>query len=342
MEFVIGGLAATSAGLFTNPLEVVKHHMELSKKSQMNNKYKAFFDTGLQVAKHDGLKSLQKGLSPALGAYLVSYGMKLGTYQLGHSQGLTTDANGRVVVLKSIMTSCSGGLLGQYLSNPFYLLKYQHEMDVMQHNANCNNDKKHVGYLDTIQRIYRENGIRGFFRGATASLPRAFIGTSQLTSFALAKEILNSLETFRNHPLFTTMVASVVAGIVLSMAMTPFDVVLTKMYKQAIISKSDKEYLGYLDCIKKIYKKNGLKPFYRGMGPLYLKMGPHTVLCLVFWEELKGVYANHSERTNNDKNNYSTVPTQNFYEQIFYSDKEINRTKFNESIEENVTNFYWN
>lgn len=77
MEFVIGGIAATSAGLFTNPLEVVKHHMELSQKSQMN-KCRTFFHTGLQVAKHDGLKSLQKGLSPALGAYLVSYGMKLG------------------------------------------------------------------------------------------------------------------------------------------------------------------------------------------------------------------------------------------------------------------------
>lgn len=78
MEFIIGGIAATSAGLFTNPLEVVKHHMELSQKSQMRNKYRAFFSTGLQVAKQDGFKSLQKGLSPALGAYLVSYGMKLG------------------------------------------------------------------------------------------------------------------------------------------------------------------------------------------------------------------------------------------------------------------------
>ncbi|CAG9815635.1 unnamed protein product [Phaedon cochleariae] len=71
-------MAATSAGFITNPLEVVKHHMEMSKKSQFQNKCAKFFHTGYTVAKADGLKSLQKGLSPALGAYLASYGMKLG------------------------------------------------------------------------------------------------------------------------------------------------------------------------------------------------------------------------------------------------------------------------
>lgn len=74
--------------------------------------------------------------------------------------------------------------------------------------------------------------LRGFFRGATASLPRAFIGTSQLTSFALAKESLNKFEVFQENKLLTTVVAGTAAGVVLSMATTPFDVVLTNMYKQ--------------------------------------------------------------------------------------------------------------
>lgn len=76
MEFVIGAAAATSAGIFTNPLDVVKHHMELNKKTQY--KYKNMLHAGFKVARRDGIKSLQKGLSPALGYHLVSYGMKLG------------------------------------------------------------------------------------------------------------------------------------------------------------------------------------------------------------------------------------------------------------------------
>lgn len=92
--------------------------------------------------------------------------------------------------------------------------------------------------------------------------------------------------------------------------------------------------------MRNIYRKNGLKPFYRGMGPLYLKLGPHTVLCLVFWEELKGMYANHNEKTNNDRN-YSTIPTHSFYQKIFAIKEETPINYFNETMEESSSNIYW-
>ncbi|KAJ8966955.1 hypothetical protein NQ314_003177 [Rhamnusium bicolor] len=86
--------------------------------------------------------------------------------------------------------------------------------------------------------------------------------------------------------------------------------------------------------------QKGLKPFYKGMGPLYVKLGPHTILCLVFWEELKGMYANHSENTNNDRNSNS-VPMGNFYEKIgFFSKEETSVNYYNDSIDN--SNFYWN
>ncbi|KAJ8985302.1 hypothetical protein NQ317_007089 [Molorchus minor] len=392
MEFLIGGLAASSAGFFTNPLEVVKHHMELNNKSQFNSKYKKFFHTGLQAAKQDGLRGLQKGLSPALGAYLVSYGMKLGvvqstghfsnnfrvscyksnilskcvthiilgtiapraspfaprgprlpcpsydadgtevgTYQIGHSKGLTTHEDGAVAVPKSILTSCAGGLLGQYLSNPFYLLKYEHEKDSMQHNSSrCS------GYTDTIQRIYRENGRSYSFysKSLHRNLPVNF--------FCGRKEELNKFETFRANPLFTTILAGTIAGIVLSMAMTPFELVLTKMYKQAIGTKSNEpRYSGYLDCLKKIYSQKGFKPFYRGMGPIYLKLGPHTVLCLVFWEELKGIYSHNSETTNNNRN-YDPVSGISFYDKINFTTDVISNDYLDDNFETSNHNVYWN
>lgn len=82
MEFVIGGLAAASAGILTNPLEVMKHHMDLDKKSPVNRKYRNFIHAGYVVTRSNGVKSLQKGLSPAMLAHLTSYGMKLGKCQL--------------------------------------------------------------------------------------------------------------------------------------------------------------------------------------------------------------------------------------------------------------------
>lgn len=320
MEFAIGGMAAASAGFFTNPIEVVKHHIELNKKSPVNHKYRNFLQAGIIVTQKDGLKSLQKGLQPALCAHLTSYGMKLGTYNYAQKRGYTTNTNGEVIVPMSVGMSAAGGVLGQYLSSPFYLIKAEGELD----------HAKKDGYAHTIQRIYKEHGLRGFFRGATASLPRAFIGTSQLTSFALAKENLNKFDTFQRSPLLTTFLASSLAGVVLSVAMTPFEMVLTKLYKQAIGPKTaEKVYTGFIDCVKKTYFKQGLKPFYSGVGPIYLKLGPHTVLCLMFWEEFKGLYDSYEKQGFEYSNSHLPKTKGKFYEKNF-------GVLYNENSE-----FYW-
>lgn len=306
MEFVIGGLAAASAGVFTNPIEVLKHHMEMNRKSPVNEKYKKFLYAGYNMTKKSGIKSFQKGFTPAIFAHITSYGMKLGTYQFAQANGLTTDANGHVLVPLSVGTSVAGGILGQYMSSPFYLVKTVSELE-----KDGKYSDKH-SYSQIVGKIYKEQGFRGFFRGATASLPRAFIGTSQLTSFAVAKENFSKSETLKDSPMMTTLLASSIAGLVLSIAMTPFDMVLTKLYKQAIGSKQQTpQYKGFLDCASKIYAKNGIKPFYSGVGPLYLKLGPHTILCLVFWEEFKDLYENYN------KNYDKYWPDLNFYDEKF-------------------------
>lgn len=51
-------------------------------------------------------------------------------------------------------------------------------------------------------------------------------------------------------------------------------------------------YSSYMDCVNKIYKLEGFVGFFKGTGPNYLRIGPHTVLCLVFWDELKRIHDN--------------------------------------------------
>lgn len=49
-------------------------------------------------------------------------------------------------------------------------------------------------------------------------------------------------------------------------------------------------YKGYIDCVRKIYKSEGFFGFYKGLGPNYVRLGPHTVLCLMFWDFFKDVH----------------------------------------------------
>lgn len=50
-------------------------------------------------------------------------------------------------------------------------------------------------------------------------------------------------------------------------------------------------YRGYMDCIIKIWESEGFLGFYKGIGPQYIRLGPHTVLCLIFWDELRILYS---------------------------------------------------
>lgn len=57
-----------------------------------------------------------------------------------------------------------------------------------------------------------------------------------------------------------------------------------------------KLYYSYMDCVMKIYKTEGVSAFYKGVGPMYLRLGPHTVLCLVFWDQLQSLYDRYFPR----------------------------------------------
>lgn len=49
-------------------------------------------------------------------------------------------------------------------------------------------------------------------------------------------------------------------------------------------------YSGIFDCVKKIWKTEGFLGFYKGLFANYIRLGPHTVLCLVFWDHLKAIH----------------------------------------------------
>lgn len=84
MEILVGGLAAASAGAFTNPLEVLKIRMqlqgELQKKGQHAVHYKNIFHASYVIVKNEGVMALQKGLVPALWVQFIMNGFRFGTF----------------------------------------------------------------------------------------------------------------------------------------------------------------------------------------------------------------------------------------------------------------------
>ncbi|KAK3607075.1 hypothetical protein CHS0354_039131, partial [Potamilus streckersoni] len=96
---------------------------------------------------------------------------------------------------------------------------------------------------------------------------------------------------FHKESWLNALAAAVMSGFVVTAFMTPFDVVSTRMYNQRTdVHGKGHMYQNVLHCFVKIFQTEGLWGFYKGWAPSLMRLAPHTVLSLVFWDRLRDAY----------------------------------------------------
>lgn len=46
-------------------------------------------------------------------------------------------------------------------------------------------------------------------------------------------------------------------------------------------------YHGFSDCMLKVCQAEGVLGLYKGMGPVFLRLAPHTMLSMLFWDLMR-------------------------------------------------------
>ncbi|XP_068187408.1 solute carrier family 25 member 35 [Antennarius striatus] len=295
MDFMLSGVAACGACLFTNPLEVVKTRMQLQGELQKRGSYKVYyrnvFHAFYTIGKVDGLAGLQKALVPALFYQFCMNGVRLGSYAVIESSGYTRNHHGRVSAVKSTVAGAAAGVAGAVMGSPIYLVK-THLQSQSTSSIAVGHQYKHQGMTQALVAIYTEHGIMGLWRGASAAVPRVSVGSAaQLPTFSSSKEFVADLKVFPKDSWLVALTAGMISSVVVVLAMTPFDVVSTRLYNQPVdpLGKG-LMYRGFADCFSKTLRKEGLMGLYKGLGASYFRLGPHTILSLFFWDELRRLY----------------------------------------------------
>lgn len=134
--------------------------------------------------------------------------------------------------------------------------------------------KKYNGNIDCFIRIFKEQGIKAYWRGNLANILR-FVPNFSLT-YAL-KELFRKISYKRNElsnnnkdlsskgKVYINIITASLAGSISILFTHPFDFVRTKM-GVSIIGKNEKlEYKGIIDCFYKTYKLHGLTGLYSGL-----------------------------------------------------------------------------
>lgn len=90
--------------------------------------------------------------------------------------------------------------------------------------------------------------------------------------------------------------AAMISGIFLVVAMTPFDVVSTRLFNQGMDANGKGLlYKNLIDCFVKTFKVEGMAGLYKGFVANYWRAAPHTILNLTFWEQFKKWKQLHDE-----------------------------------------------
>ncbi|KAG8142244.1 hypothetical protein E2320_006183 [Naja naja] len=171
------------------------------------------------------------------------------------------------------------------------------------------------GVLQAMVAVRRADGLRGLQKGLAAGLlyqglmngvrfgfysHAEDIGLTQQPGGTLAAgAVAGALGAFVASPAYlwfkegswmVALAGGMVSSVAVAVAMTPFDVVSTRLYNQPVDETGmGKHYRGFFDCVVRVSGKEGVLALYKGFGPAYLRLGPHTVLSLLFWDELRRI-----------------------------------------------------
>lgn len=109
-----------------------------------------------------------------------------------------------------------------------------------------------------------------------------------MATFEPLKEFLKRNNWNFANPTLNSFVCSGISGSAMAIAITPPDIILTRLYNQPLDDAGKgKYYKGAYDCFCKIIKIEGLSGLYKGFWPNYLRMAPHSTLVLLFYDEAK-------------------------------------------------------
>lgn len=300
--FIAGGIAACGAVTFTNPIELIKTRMqlqgELLLKLDAPKMYKNPVQAAALIYRNEGIRGLQQGL---LCGYIYQIGLngcRIGFYEPSRywitralfpsliQDGHHVPQNLFVNVLSGIVSGSAGAII----ANPFFLIKtrmqsYNKSLTALQ--VRVGQQTYYRSVFDGLSTIYKSEGVRGLFRGTDAAVLRTGAGSAaQLPVYNATKNYLLKHNLMQDGTVGLHFVSSSMAGLGVSIVMNPWDVVLTRLYNQ-----KGNLYKGPVDCFTKTVRTEGPGALYKGFLAQFLRVGPHSILTLMFMEQaMKLVY----------------------------------------------------
>ncbi|KAG5854141.1 mitochondrial dicarboxylate carrier-like isoform X1 [Anguilla anguilla] len=270
-RWYFGGIASCGAACCTHPLDLVKVHLQTQQEVKMR-----MVGMAMHVVRNDGFLALYNGLSASL-CRQMSYSLtRFAIYETVRDM-MGGAKQGPMPFYQKVLLGAFGGFTGGFIGTPADMVNVRMQND-MKLPPELRRNYAHA--LDGLFRVWREEGIRRLFSGATMASSRgALVTVGQLSCYDQAKQLVLGTG-FMSDNIFTHFLSSFIAGGCATVLCQPLDVLKTRLMN------SKGEYSGVAHCMKETAKLGPLA-FYKGLVPAGIRLIPHTVLTFIFLEQLR-------------------------------------------------------
>lgn len=177
--------------------------------------------------------------------------------------------------LDYFLASGLAGVATAVLTNPIWVIKSR----ILSTGANV--PGAYTSMLHGIRTILRTEGPRGFWHGLIPSLFGISHGAVQFSAYEKLKDYRRRShgELSNTDYLVLSGTAKVVAGTVTY----PYQVVRVRLQGY----EAGRRYGGLADVVGQTWKREGVRGFYKGLGPSIVRVLPSTCVTFLVYENVK-------------------------------------------------------
>lgn len=289
-RWYFGGLASAGAACITHPLDTMKVYYQTS--GVLTGKQTLIAAT-LKVINKNGLFALYNGLSASILRQLTYSTIRFGIYEVTKQHLLNKNYENNNInsnqlnlkqnilpLYKRMAIAAFAGAIGGLVGTPADVVNVRMQHDI---KLEARFKRNYRNALQGLRQIYLNEGIAALFRGSSMVMARSILVTvGQLAMYDQYKYWLVTKALMPGDDMATHIISSIFTSITCTTLTQPLDVLKTRMMNQSTRTRQS-----IWSAIVDLNASSGAKGFYKGFTPALIRVGPHTILVFVIYEQLR-------------------------------------------------------
>ncbi|KAL3427133.1 mitochondrial substrate carrier family protein l [Phlyctema vagabunda] len=298
--FVAGVFSGVSKLSVGHPFDTIKVRLQTSTSTQFSGPVQCL----LQTVRKEGVKGLYKGATPPLVGWMFMDSIMLGSLTFyrkflhqtlfnPHRMSATPSGwaardlplpDSKIHKLPTIGHAMAGVMAGATVS--FIAAPVEHIKARLQiQYSNNKSERLYKGPIDCAQKIYKHHGIRGIYHGLSATLLFRSFFFFWWGSYDVFTRLLSD-KTSLSTPAINFWAGGLSAQ-VFWITSYPSDVVKQRIMTDPLaggLNDGTRRFVNWKSAATTVYRENGVKGYWRGFVPCFLRAFPANAVALVAFE----------------------------------------------------------